>query len=435
MISGNEIVISVSNVSKCYQLYETPKDRLKQFMLPKLQRAARVSVRQYYKEFWALKDVSFDIGKGETVGIIGRNGAGKSTLLQLICNTLSPTFGDIFLEGRVAALLELGTGFNPDFTGRENIIMSAQILGISDQELNSKYSEIVEFSGVSDFIDQPVKTYSSGMVMRLAFATQSVLEPDVFIVDEALAVGDAEFQSRCYSKLGKLKSQGTTILFVSHDMSTISAFCDRAIYLNKGRLVEMGDVVDVVDSYQRDVMAQNCTESVAARKSVTVPSYKENGSVISDEIDGALSVLLDEQSRFDCRANIDRRGTGAVKIVSFVLLNKDGLPVDVIDPVEPVKACVLIRSESTICTDFHIGLTIKDKCGNPIVVVRDSEYEKPVLFSADRYMVGEMNFHLPLQVGSYYIQVGVLLFEEHTKYQGNYFNFESAEISDLVEFG
>ena len=199
-MSSNDIAISVSNLSKCYQIYDNPRDRLKQFVMPRIRRVAGKPQKQYFREFWALKEVSFDISKGEVVGIIGRNGSGKSTLLQMFCGTLNPTSGNVQTHGRIAALLELGSGFNPEFTGRENVYMNAAVLGLSKDEIDSRYDEIAMFADIGDFIEQPVKTYSSGMVVRLAFAVASCVDPEILVVDEALAVGDSVFQAKCFRR-------------------------------------------------------------------------------------------------------------------------------------------------------------------------------------------------------------------------------------------
>ena len=187
---SSEIAIKVENLSKCYQIYDQPRDRLKQFLLPRLQRVVGLTPKQYYREFWALKDTSFDVKKGETVGIIGRNGSGKSTLLQMICGTLSPTTGSVATHGRIAALLELGSGFNPEFTGRENVYMNASVLGLTNDEIDARFDEIAAFADIGEFIEQPVKTYSSGMYSRLAFSIAINVDPEILIVDEALAVGE-----------------------------------------------------------------------------------------------------------------------------------------------------------------------------------------------------------------------------------------------------
>lgn len=246
---SSEIAIKVENLSKCYQIYDQPRDRLKQFLLPRLRRLASLPPKQYYREFWALKDVSFEVKKGETVGIIGRNGSGKSTLLQMICGTLSPTTGSVTTHGRIAALLELGSGFNPDFTGRENVYMNASILGLSKDEIDARFDEIAAFADIGEFIERPVKTYSSGMMVRLAFAVQAQVEPNILIVDEALAVGDAKFQARCFERLKQLKEGGTSILLVTHSTEQIVTHCSRAVLLDHGNVFEAGDSKRVVNCY------------------------------------------------------------------------------------------------------------------------------------------------------------------------------------------
>ena len=392
--------------------------------------------KQYFREFWALKDISFEIKKGETVGIIGRNGSGKSTLLQLICNTLTPTSGDIQVTGRVTAMLELGSGFNSDFTGHENIIMNARILGMTQMEIEEKYKDIVDFADIGDFIDQPVKTYSSGMIVRLAFATQAALEPDILVVDEALAVGDAEFQIRCFARMNKLKASGTTILFVSHDIATIRSFCDRAIYISAGKLAGFGDVMEMTDRYQRDVMKRSHASANGRGEVSTLGTHLQvTKHFLESDTTKVLSALLGGQASFNERAEKDRRGTGRVSILSLMLLNQEGIPVDVIDPKEVIKACILLHSHQAISADIHVGLIVKDKCGSPVAGIRDSKFDEPQRFDVDQYVIGEMIFSLPLQAGTYYMQIGLLLFPPNTKYTGDFFNFQSAEISDLVEYG
>ncbi|BEI34784.1 ABC transporter ATP-binding protein [Polynucleobacter sp. HIN6] len=248
---SSDIAIKVENLSKCYQIYDQPSDRLKQFILPPLQRLFFISQKRYYHEFWALKDINFEVRKGETVGIIGRNGSGKSTLLQLICGTLSSTSGSIKTVGRIAALLELGSGFNPDFTGRENIYLNARILGLGKDEVDSIFQLIIDFADIGDFLDQPIKTYSSGMIIRLAFSVAIHSNPKVLIVDEALSVGDELFQRRCFSRIEAIKKNGTTILFVSHSASQIIELCERAILLDCGEQLLFGLPKEVVGKYQK----------------------------------------------------------------------------------------------------------------------------------------------------------------------------------------
>lgn len=205
MMNSSDIAIRIQNLSKCYQIYGSPHDRLKQFVAPRMQCLLGKPIKQYFREFWALKDISFEINKGETVGIVGCNGSGKSTLLQIICGTLAPTGGTVETRGRIAALLELGSGFNPEFTGRENVYMNAAVLGLSKKQVDDRFDDIAAFADIGQFIEQPVKTYSSGMYIRLAFAVAVNLDPEILIVDEALAVGDELFQRKCYSKIEAIK--------------------------------------------------------------------------------------------------------------------------------------------------------------------------------------------------------------------------------------
>ena len=251
-MSSDDIAIRVSNLSKSYQIYDTPRDRLKQFVLPRLQRSIGKQPRQYFREFWALKDVSFEVKKGETVGIIGRNGSGKSTLLQMICGTLNPTGGSIQTNGRIAALLELGSGFNPEFTGRENVYMNAAVLGLGKEEIDSRFDDIAAFADIGEFIEQPVKTYSSGMTVRLAFSVAANVAPEILIVDEALAVGDAAFQRKCISYMENFSREGGILLFVSHSLEQVRSLCNRAIYLKAGN-VTIGSAKEMCDAYETDL--------------------------------------------------------------------------------------------------------------------------------------------------------------------------------------
>jgi lipopolysaccharide transport system ATP-binding protein len=267
----DEIVIRANNLSKCYQIYDAPRDRLKQFVVPRIQRLAGQSPKQYFREFWALKDVSFEIKKGETVGIIGRNGGGKSTLLQILAGTLAPTSGEANINGRVAALLELGSGFNPEFSGRENVFLNGQILGLSQQELESRYDRIVEFAEIGEFIDQPVKTYSSGMFVRLAFAVQAHIDASIIIIDEALAVGDVFFRQKCYARLEQLRSSGAAVLLVSHSMPDIEQYCERAILLDRGTPQFIGSASEATKHYY--LLHQNQTGcKTAAVQATSIPA-------------------------------------------------------------------------------------------------------------------------------------------------------------------
>jgi lipopolysaccharide transport system ATP-binding protein len=237
----SEPAISVENLSKCYEIYDKPHKRLLQMLFR--------GKRKYFNEFWALKSASFEVRTGETVGIIGSNGSGKSTLLQMLCGTLNPSSGEINVRGRIAALLELGAGFNPEFTGKENVYLNAAILGLSLDEINERYADIEAFAEIGDFINQPVKTYSSGMYVRLAFSVAVHTDPSILVVDEALSVGDARFQAKCLDRIKQMKDSGVSILFVSHDVAAVRTLCDRALWLDKGVVRAIGDVFPVTAQY------------------------------------------------------------------------------------------------------------------------------------------------------------------------------------------
>ncbi|MHB1947195.1 MAG: ABC transporter ATP-binding protein [Gammaproteobacteria bacterium] len=243
-MQDNQIAIRTKNLGKCYHIYAKPFDRLKQI--------ASVNKKKYYREFWALQDVSFEVRKGESIGIIGRNGSGKSTLLQMLCKTLTPSIGEIEVFGRINALLELGAGFNPEFTGRENVYLNGSILGFNNRDINQRFKDILEFSEIGEYINQPVKTYSSGMFVRLAFAVQACTDPDILIVDEALSVGDIFFQQKCAARIQKLREQGTTLIFVSHDMSLVRDLCEKSLYLKNGEVIYQGMSKEAINKYLGD---------------------------------------------------------------------------------------------------------------------------------------------------------------------------------------
>ncbi len=236
-----EAAITIKGLWKKYRRYASVSDGIKEVLHPLR--------KKYHREFWALKDVSFDVKKGEAVGIIGRNGSGKSTLLQILCGVLQPTRGEVGVRGRIAALLELGAGFSPEFTGRENIYMNGALTGFTKEQIDAKFDEIAGFAEIGDFIDQPVRTYSSGMFVRLAFACAINVAPDILIVDEALAVGDKAFQLKCSRKIEELRAGGITLLFVSHDAYSVKNLCDRALWMNEGKAFAFGDSIEVVDKY------------------------------------------------------------------------------------------------------------------------------------------------------------------------------------------
>lgn len=267
---SSDVSVSVENLSKCFHIYNRPRDRLLQML--------SFGRKQYFREFWAVQGVSFDIRRNETIGVIGRNGSGKSTLLQLLSGTLNPTSGSVGVKGRVAALLELGAGFNSDFTGRENVYLNASLYGFSREEIDGRFDKIAEFADIGDFIDQPVKTYSSGMFVRLAFAVQVHTEPDVFLIDEALAVGDHRFVQKCYRKMAEIKNGGASLILVSHDTTAIKILCDKAIWMHDGKIAEIGNASEVVDAYRN--WSDNI-ERTAIKSSVVLFDDEQEGLAIT----------------------------------------------------------------------------------------------------------------------------------------------------------
>ncbi|MES2832654.1 MAG: ABC transporter ATP-binding protein [Pseudomonadota bacterium] len=294
-MSSDDIAISVQHISKRYDLFGKPSDQLKQFVLPRLQRLAGIKKKNYFQEFWALSDVSFEVKKGESFGIVGRNGSGKSTLLQIITGTLTPTTGTVSTRGRIAALLELGSGFNPDFTGRENVYLNAALLGFSREQIEERFDAIAAFADIGQHLDQPVKSYSSGMIVRLAIAVQTQVDPDILIVDEALAVGDALFQKRCYRQIDRLLDNGCTLLFVSHDQEIVRSLTTRALFLHQGMPRNYGSSAEVLFSY-REFLQQ---EEEAAFRSLQQNTEVKKSASRSDSSYGNLDVEILSVKIFD----------------------------------------------------------------------------------------------------------------------------------------
>ncbi|MGH7807994.1 MAG: ABC transporter ATP-binding protein [Thermodesulfobacteriota bacterium] len=403
-MSGDDIAIKVSNLSKCYQIYNQPHDRLKQSIYPRLQRFVGKPAKQYHREFWALKDVSFEIKKGETVGIIGRNGSGKSTLLQMICGTLNSTSGSIQTTGRIAALLELGSGFNPEFTGRENVRMSCALLGMSTKETDARFDDIAAFADIGDFIEQPVKTYSSGMYVRLAFAINIVSRPDIMIVDEALAVGDMNFQAKCMTALTRIQENGATILFVSHDVGAVKSLCASGLYLEHGQVKAVGPAAEVAERYVRTMREEmNEEHRKYARVSTAFAGQTEVPSV---PLESGREMTFKTSAEFTSRVAQFRYGTGEVKVAFVELLNLDDEPTNSVEFNQQVKIRVFFEAFAEKLISVNIGV-LDDKKNN-VTGCGFSHVDQPYLITqpSGRYLA-EYTFHLPLQEGNYSIRTNI----------------------------
>lgn len=362
---SSEIAIKVENLSKCYEIYDQPRDRLKQFLLPRLQRLVAQPPRQYYREFWALKDISFEIKKGEAVGIVGRNGSGKSTLLQIITGTLAPTAGSVSTQGRIAALLELGSGFNPDFTGRENVYLNGALLGFSNEQIDEKFDAIAAFADIGQHLDQPVKTYSSGMLVRLAFAVQVQVEPEILIVDEALAVGDALFQKRCFQRIEKLISDGTTLLFVSHDQESVRTLTNRALLLNKGKAAAWGLSSEVVLEYRKLLHDEEAAYFSSLTKELTERAKQVSASSVSVDVAPSLPDRTDSitvPSTEGARSERLSFGDGEVKIIQVETLNGEGHPCSVYYPGDRLRIRVTCESFASI-DKLNVAVRLRNKEG------------------------------------------------------------------------
>lgn len=415
---SSEFAIKVENLSKCYQIYDRPQDRLKQSIYPRLQRLASKPIQQYFREFWALRDVSFEVKKGETIGVIGRNGSGKSTLLQIICGTVSPTGGRAKAQGRIAALLELGSGFNPDFTGRENVYLNGVLLGLTKEEVDARFDDITAFADIGDFIDQPVKTYSSGMFVRLAFAIQANVDPEILVVDEALAVGDVFFVHRCMARFHELKDKGTTILLVSHDATAIKTLCDRAVWLKNSWMEKIGDAGPVVDAYLED--------DYGFHKGVGSPSKSV----------AKTNIQVTTQRSYPPLVPTNRRCDGVLAVEGGVLLNSGKMPVQQIVPGQPITVALALKNYSLPPgAELIVGYTLRNVRGIDIAS-NSNEIEKSKIVAPELgcAMTVEITFVLPhLHSGHYAFSISVSTRDEFGTTQGldileNALTFEMIEV-------
>lgn len=405
-------VISLRHVAKSHFIYSSPRERLKQFVVPRLQRRIGMQPRRYGREFRALDDISFDIRKGETVGIIGRNGSGKSTLLQIICNTLTPTTGEVLTRGRVAALLELGAGFDPEFTGRENVYLNASILGLTRKDTDARMSDILAFADIGDFIDQPVKTYSSGMYVRLAFAVIAHVDADVLVIDEALAVGDAFFVQKCMRFLRRFMETGT-VLFVSHDTSSVLSLCERAIWLEQGRIQADGEPKYVSDQYLKAFFESQQGASKSSRSSSLEREQPMDGIMPRDMRQDMINSTpwRNDIQLFEFDPEAEHFGRGGATIESVRLTDTLERPLTWVVGGEDVRLEIGARVESETLLDSPIvGFYIKNRLGqslfgdNTFLSYRDAV----VRGNAGDNIKAVFGFRMPmLPCGDYSINVAI----------------------------
>ena len=395
-------VVTCSGISKCYRTYPRPVDRLWDGVATYSRRWFGTSSNVKSTEFWALRNITFDIPQGETVAIIGRNGSGKSTLLQLIAGTLSPTEGMLSVQGRTSALLELGVGFNPDFSGIENVQLNAAVLGLPQHVLEQRMASILEFAEIGDHVFMPVKTYSSGMYMRLAFSVMIHSDPELLIVDEALAVGDVAFQSKCMSWMRNFQASGGSLLFVSHDIASVRALCHRAIYLEHGQIKDMGPTGEVTDHYLRDIhRAQHSTyppSTIAAAANLVgiQTSYDEVGA---DNYDA-------RRQTFELRWATNRQGTGHARVRLVELLDEHGQPIAVAEFNAQVRIRIYVECLETCTASVNYKIRnrqLESVVGADFLI---AEHDLLAMSGGHTYLV-EYQTRLPLEAGDYTMRLSI----------------------------
>lgn len=441
-----EHVISAQNLSKSYRIWENPARRLFNPILAECGRllpgaagrAISSQAKSGYRDFFALDGVEFEVKPGEAVGILGRNGAGKSTLLQLIAKTLQPTSGSIEVQGRVAALLELGAGFNIDFTGRENVFLSGAILGLNQKEMESRFDEVAAFADIGDFIEQPVKTYSSGMMMRLAFAVNTCVDPDILIVDEALSVGDAPFQSKCFRRLRQLIDQGVSLLFVSHDLGTVRSICSRALWLKDGRTEMWGDAKNVAKAYERFCWKE---QGVSLE---TSESNSENNSTNGNE-DFPKSIgeinsehapppeLFTQNETYQMMRSRSNYGTGHASIENIFLSNKSGRSVSVFEYGEEMRISLLVKINRSLSSDCIISFLLRDLKGNSIIATQDVTNRQRIEGNAGQLFFAQTTLPLNLHHQKYVLHTAIFGFKDGQSHAQGYYDFGNAVLWDVVD--
>jgi lipopolysaccharide transport system ATP-binding protein len=418
--SADDIAIQVSNLCKCYQIYDAPNDRLKASIYPRLQRLIGRQSRQYYREFWALKDVSFEVKKGEPLGIIGSNGSGKSTLLQIICGTLNPTSGSIQTNGRIAALLELGSGFNPEFTGRENVYMNAALWGLSRDEIDNRFDDIASFADIGEFIEQPVKTYSSGMFVRLAFAVIAHVDADILVVDEALAVGDAVFTQKCMRFIRSFQQNGT-LMFVSHDIGAVRNLCKSGIWLKHGRIEQSGTAKSVGEAYLQFTLQEIYGEETKLT-SIAPEAIGDEACAGKTVFDAEPPQAIDYGAVASVRDNIGAANgwkTDRADIVSVSLTRLSPGREGVFEGGE--RVCMTVRAKThELLQNPILGFLVRDRLGQDLFGENTLPFTNrvPTPIAAGRTFEGIFEFRLPmLPDGQYAVMASVADGDLHNNVQ------------------
>lgn len=407
---SSEVAVSVQSIGKCYHIFKNPRDRLKQFVSSGLRKLLNRPPKRYFQEFWALNDVSFEVKRGETIGIIGRNGSGKSTLLQIICGTLAPTAGEVETNGRVAALLELGSGFNPEFTGRENVYMNAAVLGLSKKQVDERFDKIAAFADIGRFMEQPVKIYSSGMYIRLAFSVIAHVDADVLVVDEALSVGDAIFTQKCMRFIRSFRENGT-LVFVSHDTRAVQNLCEKTIWLDNGEIKQAGASKDVVESYLKYTLQELYGHNVELHA-----LSSEDNSSTEEESPAGQEGMEKPAIDYGVRATVKENGasakgwkTGAAEIMSVSLKKLSPGSDGVFTGGERVRMAIRVKANETLESPI-LGFLVRDRLGQDLFGENTLPFTSlnPCPVRAGEEFVGEFVFRLPmLPNGQYAVMASV----------------------------
>jgi lipopolysaccharide transport system ATP-binding protein len=436
----NEPVILLRNISKCYDLFKAPSDRLRHLLFPKWSNVGK---------FWALKNIDLEVGSGATVGIIGRNGSGKSTLLQIVAGTMTPTTGTIQKIGRVSALLELGSGFNPEFTGRQNVFFNGRLLGLTQQEIEDRFDQIAGFADIGEFLNYPVKTYSSGMVIRLAFSVAISVNPQILIVDEALAVGDARFQQKCMGRIKRLRDSGVSILFVSHDSEAVKRLCDHAVVLERGEIVNQGNPVHMANWYLAlmsvdfDLEKQKAVEKAAMERrpfveqeDVDAEEPTKNEDLRAPERDILSSTAVHNALFHTSDVNVEedpeltaagfgddfryyRHGDGAARVIKVILYDSKGKPTDTVCLGDTMSIQVYVDFLSD--QEQHVlGVSLRDRLGTDIIDLNTYQERVPIpaVHAGDR-CVYQFAFRIDARPGVYGLTVGLA----YTQFEMRYFDW------------
>ena len=399
---SSESIIEVRGMGKVYPMYDKPHHRLMQMLVG--------GNRRWYREFEALRDINFNVHRGETVGIVGRNGSGKSTLLQIICGTLAPSTGEVYVRGRVAALLELGAGFNPEFTGRENVYLNGSVLGLTRSEIDERFNAIAAFADIGEFIEQPVKSYSSGMAMRLAFSVMAHVDADILVIDEALAVGDAFFVQKCMRYLRAFKERGT-LLFVSHDGGAVTGLCDRAIWIDQGKLQMEGAAKEVMQAYLELQIAERqgggiTRVSNGPLSAITPPARQPDPR--RDLLD--RSTLRNDIRVLPFLPDLGRFGARKVHVIDVALLDESGRAISVIVGGERITLEITSIAEQDV-ENVIVGFYLKDRLGQLLFgdnTFLSYSHQSGYPLKAKESFRAHFTFDMPrLQMGNYFITAGI----------------------------